>query len=204
MAKIKMTKNEWKNQKDALKMYNRYLPTLILKKQQLQSEIKFAEDELKKSKQVYADVLKQFESWVSVFGQNIELDQPLFTLTSLEIEKGNIAGVEIPILKKAKFDFSSYDLFTTPLWVDKAVTLMQQAMEFDIKTKIAEKKVSLLQKELTTTTQRVNIFEKVKIPETKEVIKKISIYLGDMQTAAVVRGKISKNKTSAQGGSDDN
>ena len=40
MAKIKLTKNELKVQKDALKMYRRYLPTLTLKKQQLQSEIR--------------------------------------------------------------------------------------------------------------------------------------------------------------------
>ena len=40
MAKIKLTKNELKVQKDALKMYKRYLPTLMLKKQQLQTEIR--------------------------------------------------------------------------------------------------------------------------------------------------------------------
>ena len=49
-----------------------------------------------------------------------------------------------------------------------------------------------LNAELRTTTQRVNLFEKVKIPETKRNIKKISVYLGDQQVAAVVRGKISK------------
>ena len=36
------------------------------------------------------------------------------------------------------------------------------------------------------------LFEKVKIPETKANIKKITVYLGDQQVAAVVRGKISK------------
>jgi V/A-type H+-transporting ATPase subunit D len=38
----------------------------------------------------------------------------------------------------------------------------------------------------------VNLFEKIKIPETKGSIKKIQVYLGDQQTAAVVRGKIAK------------
>ena len=50
----------------------------------------------------------------------------------------------------------------------------------------------MLNIELRTTTQRVNLFEKVKIPETKANIKKITVYLGDQQVAAVVRGKISK------------
>jgi len=57
---------------------------------------------------------------------------------------------------------------------------------------VLEEQVALLAKELRTTTQRVNLFEKVKIPETKQNIKKISVYLGDQQVAAVVRGKISK------------
>lgn len=40
MAKIKLTKNELKTQRDALKRFQRYLPTLQLKKQQLQMEMR--------------------------------------------------------------------------------------------------------------------------------------------------------------------
>ena len=52
----------------------------------------------------------------------------------------------------------------------------------------------LLEKELRSTSQRVNLFEKVKIPEAIENIRVIEVYLGDQQTAAVVRGKIAKKK----------
>ena len=45
-----------------------------------------------------------------------------------------------------------------------------------------------------STSQRVNLFEKVKIPETEANIKKISIYMADQQVSAVVRSKISKRK----------
>ena len=61
-----------------------------------------------------------------------------------------------------------------------------------------DEQVRLLSQELKTTIQRVNLFEKVKIPEAKANIKKISVYLGDEQTAAVVRSKISKNKLQAK------
>ena len=40
MASVKLTKNELKAQKDLLKMYQRYLPTLTLKKQQLQQQLR--------------------------------------------------------------------------------------------------------------------------------------------------------------------
>ena len=44
MAKIKLTKNELKVQRDALKRFERYLPTLQLKKQQLQLEVRQARE----------------------------------------------------------------------------------------------------------------------------------------------------------------
>ena len=47
---------------------------------------------------------------------------------------------------------------------------------------------------MRSTAQRVNLFEKVKIPEARENIRVIGIYLGDQQTSAVVRGKIAKKK----------
>jgi V/A-type H+-transporting ATPase subunit D len=43
MAGVKLTKNELKKQKDALKRFRRYLPTLQLKKQQLQMVIRQVE-----------------------------------------------------------------------------------------------------------------------------------------------------------------
>lgn len=51
----------------------------------------------------------------------------------------------------------------------------------------------MLLREFRITSQRVNLFEKVMIPTAKANIKKINIYLGDQQTAAVVRGKIAKS-----------
>jgi V/A-type H+-transporting ATPase subunit D len=73
-----------------------------------------------------------------------------------------------------------------------AVEKVKQVMLLDLEAEIMEKQRSLLDHELRVTTQRVNLFEKIKIPETRANIKRIQIYLGDQQTAAVVRGKISK------------
>ena len=60
MAKIKLTKNELKVQKDALKMYRRYLPTLTLKKQQLQAEIRTIEAKADAVRQEKQNLLKGF------------------------------------------------------------------------------------------------------------------------------------------------
>jgi len=193
MANIKLTKNELKTQKDALKMFSRYLPTLILKKQQLQMEIRLVELRQREVIEKRNAINEEFKSWIGVFGEDVGIDGSLIKVKYVKTESGNIAGVEIPVFIGAEFEPVSYDLFEKPLWVDKAVIKLQQVMLFDLELKVLDKQIELLGKELRTTTQRVNLFEKVKIPETKSNIKKISVYLGDQQTAAVVRGKISKN-----------
>jgi V/A-type H+-transporting ATPase subunit D len=71
---------------------------------------------------------------------------------------------------------------------------MEKAMSLDLEAEVLDEQVRLLEKELLSTSQRVNLFEKVKIPETEENIKKISIYMADQQVSAVVRSKISKRK----------
>ena len=68
MAKIKLTKNEQKVQKDALKMYQRYLPTLTLKKQQLQTEIRTIESKAREVREKRVQLEKEFDDWISVFG----------------------------------------------------------------------------------------------------------------------------------------
>lgn len=193
MAKIKLTKNELKKQKDGLKRFTRYLPTLMLKKQQLQLVIRQVEAALKEKKNERDRAQNEINSWVDVFGENVGFDQ-LIKIKSLEIEDGNIAGVDIPIFKGIELDLPEYDLFVKPLWVDAAVENVSKLLTFDEEVKILEQQIELLGTELRITTQRVNLFEKVKIPEAKENIRVIQIYLGDQQTAAVVRGKMSKNK----------
>ena len=81
-----------------------------------------------------------------------------------------------------------------PLWVDTAIVKLRGIAQLDALASTQRKRVECLEKELRSTSQRVNLFEKVKIPEAKENIRVIGVYLGDQQTAAVVRGKISKKK----------
>ena len=192
MAKIKLTKNELKKQKDSLKMYRRYLPTLMLKKQQLQGEIRFTELRIKELR-TQKDILDEgFKSWIGVFGEKGIFSPNMIRITELKTSTGNIAGVSIPIFEGAKFAIAPYNLVRTPLWLDTAVEKMKQVVLLDLEAQIVEEQRRRLDRELRVTTQRVNLFEKIKIPETRGNIKKIQVYLGDQQTSAVVRGKIAK------------
>ena len=194
MAKIKLTKNELKVQKDALKMYRRYLPTLTLKKQQLQSEIRTIEAKAKAVRKERENLEFGFREWIAVFSEMDAFPKGIITVSNIRKGKGNIAGVDIPTFEGADFKRGDYDLYETPLWVDIAANHMEKAMSLDLEAEVLDEQVRLLEIEFLATSQRVNLFEKVKIPETEENIKKISIYMADQQVSAVVRSKISKRK----------
>ncbi|MBQ4561406.1 MAG: V-type ATP synthase subunit D [Clostridia bacterium] len=194
MAKIKLTKNELKVQKDALKMYRRYLPTLTLKKQQLQTEIRGIEERARAVRKQREELEQGFRDWIAVFSEKEAFPEGAVSVSNIRRGKGNIAGVDIPTFEGADFTRGDYDLYTTPLWVDIAAGRLEKAISLDLEAQVLDEQVRLLEKELLATSQRVNLFEKVKIPETQANIKKISIYMADQQVSAVVRSKISKRK----------
>lgn len=198
MAKIKLTKNELKKKKDALKMYERYLPTLQLKKQQLQVEIRSVQTRLDQLEAKKASLLKEYQTWIAVFSEKdaprADTGAPLLRIASVTTDTGNIAGVAIPLFQDVLFERPQYDVFAKPLWIDAALTFMEQLLRAQMELEVVVRQRDLLAQELRITTQRVNLFEKVKIPETMADIRKIRIYLGDQQTAQVVRGKIAKRK----------
>ena len=196
---VKLTKNEQKKQKDALKQFQRYLPTLQLKQQQLQAVIRESEQEIAKLKEEQAKAKASLSGWIAVYGENASFppERSIGTLVKvdrIEKDRGNIAGVEVPVFRELVFKPIEYDLDFYPLWVDKAIVALRDIAKFDALVRTLEERIELLSAELRTTTQLVNLFEKVKIPEAKENIRVIGIYLQDQQTAAVVRGKIAKKK----------
>jgi V/A-type H+-transporting ATPase subunit D len=196
---IKLTKNEQKEQKDHLKQYQRYLPTLQLKKQQLQSVIMQIKADLEKKQAEREDMIGNLDDWIAVFAENtlFDAEKQLNTLVQPDrviVTTENIAGVKLPAFKELTFKDISYSVDDYPLWVDTALIKLREIARLDALVSTLRKQVELLDKELRSTSQRVNLFEKVKIPEAKENIRVIGVYLGDQQTAAVVRGKISKKK----------
>ena len=196
---IKLTKNEQKVQKDLLKQYQRYLPTLQLKKQQLQQVIMTTRAELAQKEAERVQMIGNLDDWVAVFAENaiFDEDKSIDTLVQPETvicRDENIAGVTVPKFEELKFKDVEYDVDDYPLWVDTALVKLREIARLDALVSTLRKQEALLEKELRSTSQRVNLFEKVKIPEAKENIRMIGVFLGDQQTAAVVRGKISKKK----------
>ena len=196
---VKLTKNELKVQKDRLKQFQRYLPTLQLKKQQLQSVVMQVTAQLEQVARERQAAVAGLDDWVAVFAENdsFPAEKRLETLVRprhVVFGEQNIAGVVVPVFQELSFEDIQYDVADYPLWVDTAAVRLREIARLDALEKTLRRQVELLEQELRATAQRVNLFEKVKIPEAKENIRVIGIYLGDQQTSAVVRGKIAKKK----------
>ena len=194
MAKIKLTKTQLKAQTDALKRFQRFLPMLQLKKQQLQGEIAGIVQKAEETTARERAVRDDLDRWVGLFATDEELLAGLVKVKSVNTGMANVAGVTIPTFESIETDVKEVDAWSTPAWVDNAVDTTTQILSLQCERSIYQEQKALIEKELQLTSQRVNLFEKVKIPECREAIRKIKIAIGDEQTAAVTRGKIAKGR----------
>ena len=194
MEKVRFTKGELKRQRDALRQYQRYLPTLQLKKQQLQIEILQETVSLEEKLRSESTKTKSAESWVGLLTDKSISLNPWIKPKRVLTKARNIAGVDVPVFETVELDTAEYDLFTTPLWVDAALEALRSLVSLREEIKVIEQGLKILKQELRTTAQRVNLFEKVKIPEAEEAIRRIKIYISDQMANAVGRSKAAKRK----------
>lgn len=193
MAKIKLTKNELKKQKESLKRFTRYLPTLELKKQQLLVEVRNIQTKVREIENKIEKIESDVKKWIAVFGEDINI-QDLFEIKEIDTTTDNIAGIDVPVFNNVNIAVKEYDFMEYPLWVDFGLDVIKGIIKLKKEMEVLHEQKRILEDELRITIQRINLFDKIKIPESKDNIRKIQIFLGDQQTAAVVRGKISKAK----------
>lgn len=196
MPKVKLTKTALKQERDSLKQFQRFLPTLQLKKQQLQMEMRTCLDRIEKNRQFEQETKNALAAWTELFGDPEAVEKIKRNLSVSRVETGvqNIAGVDVPVFREVIFDAKPFDLYADDPWLDDAAESVKKIVSIQEEREIIRRQYDLIADELRVTTQRVNLFEKVKIPECKENIRAIQIYLGDMDTAAVARSKIAKEK----------
>ncbi len=199
MAKVKLTKTALKQERDALKQFERFLPTLQLKKQQLQLEMRTCLERIEQNEIQEKESTRNLASWIALFGGKTAPEEISARLSVKEVrtESLNIAGVTVPRYLGVDFNDLPCDLFCCDPWLDDAAEAVKKIVCIRAERDIIREQYRLIGQELRTTTQRVNLFEKVKIPETKENIRLIQIAIGDAQTSAVVRSKIAKKKLQA-------
>jgi V/A-type H+-transporting ATPase subunit D len=190
-VKVTKTKKMLKSQRVALRRFRHFLPVLELKKHQLQLEVRTVDQDLRAREAEENQTVERLTPWIRLLGEDVGLTDYL-DVREVVTETANVAGVRIPVLKDVVMLQQPVDLFSTPPWVDDAIESLRALIRLRVERKVLAEQKRLLNEELRITSQRVNLFEKVKIPEAEEMIRVIGIGLGDAQTADVGRAKIAK------------
>ena len=194
MVKVKFTKGELKRQRDSLKQFLHFLPVLQLKKQQLQLEIQKIRMTLSLKIKDIDNIEDEASEWAGLLNEGSDIVSEWVKKGTVVTGVFNIAGIDVPVFERVDFEETEYDLFLTPLWIDRAIDRIRGFVALLEEKKIIDKQLEILETELRITAQRVNLFEKIKIPECRENIRLTRIYMGDQQTNAVGRSKIAKAK----------
>ena len=192
MAKLALSKSGLQKQRDDMRLYERVLPSLDLKRMQISAELKRARLQLTEAETEVEKLNDRVAEQLPMLA-NREIDvSGLVRIESFRIEEENLVGVKLPKLVEIKCHVAEYSMLAKPHWVDMLVEQIKQMVEQKTRVQVAAERVRLLEQAERRITQRVNLFDKILIPTAKKNIQKIQIYLADAERAAVVRSKITK------------
>jgi V/A-type H+-transporting ATPase subunit D len=157
--------------------------------------------EYEKAKAAYRTAKNKMSETETAIGRELPmLAEPhmdlggLVTLKRCLLVEENVVGVRLPQLKAIEVDVAPYSKITTPPWLDQLVMRLRDACEGRVRLDVAVKRISILGKSLRQITQRVNLFERILIPQALENIRRIRIFLGDIERDAVVRSKLAQSR----------
>ena len=194
MTRLTLSKASLTAEGGRLKTYERYLPSLDLKRRQLISERVRAAEILAETVRAI-DVLRERVHAELPMASDLEVEVTgLVTVTGIDLAEDNVMGVRLPRLGRVALCRRPYALLAKPEWVDRLAELLAATLELRVQVQVERRRLDLLDEAVRTITQRVNLFEKVLIPRTRANIKCIRIFLADGERAAVVRAKIAKAK----------
>ncbi len=194
---LALNKSSLKQQRDQLKMYRRFLPSLDLKRQQLLAALKDARSKLEAAQAEVERLAESLESLYPLLGSSTiaSLDLPeLVRVRAVRIEEENVVGARLPVARRVEVEAAPYSTLATPFWVDHLVESLRRMAELRVLVEVHRLRVERLDAASRRITQRVNLFEKVLIPGAERNIKRIQVFLSDEERAAVVRSKIAKQK----------
>lgn len=195
MALIRLTKSSLRTERVRLSQLQRYLPTLKLKKAMLQQEVGEVQIEIRNLESAYDDTRLVVTTSADLLSEKFGLNlKEAASVEKIEKHYENIAGVDLPIFDGVIFQPLEYSLLDTPPWLDAYIAQLKKMAIAKAKIIIAREKKIMLEKELRQVTIRVNLFEKNLIPNAEKNIKKIKIFLGDQELAAVSQAKVAKTK----------
>ncbi len=199
MPRFALNKSSLQKERERLKLLERLLPSLDLKRRQLLLELQKATTDVANREQELAARQAEIGQQLPMLANDAIDVAGLVRLQEVVIEQENVVGVKLPVLRNLRFSVAEYSFLAKPAWVDVFILYLEEIIALRLHLRVAQQRVAILAKAVRRVTQRLNLFDKILIPQTKQNIKKIQIYLGDAERAAVVRAKLAKLKRQRPG-----
>lgn len=192
--KILMNKNTLAALKAELREYHTALPVFEMKEQQLKEVVQRIEGNIARLTAEISTTADNTRPWVAVMAQEgVDLDG-MVEVAGVRTTKSEIAGVPIETLEEVMFAEKEIDLLLTPLWIDAAVAVIKDQKANLSMLAMEQRNLEALSEELAEARRMKNALKEVFIPETRENIRKIEIYLGDVERLAIGCAKLVKKK----------
>lgn len=192
--KILMNKNTLASLKKELGEYNTALPVFEMKEQQLKEEVRIVENNIKRLHGAINALNDEVKKWVAVMAEDtVDLNE-LIKLEKVISSTQEIVGVTITVVEDFVFKDLEIDRFSTPLWIDAAIEVIRDQKVNHILKKMEEQNLELLNEERAEARRMKNALKEVFIPEAEQNIRKIEIYLGDIERLAIGCAKLVKKK----------
>ncbi len=154
--------------------------------------------EVKISKKKTAEIANSLERLIRERDRDLrmwnEFDRKLVEVEDVMVKYKKIAGVKTPELDDVTFHIRDFDVFLKPKWFLEGIEVVEEMMKLVIRKELSVMKMEMLEFARKKTTQKVNLYEKVQIPEYNEAIRKIKRFLEDEENLTKAAQKIVKNR----------
>ena len=174
-----------------LKMRTRALPTIKSKEAALRMEVKKAKTEVDKLALKLNEKIKLNQIHNKLWAEFIP---DIISVGEVKTSAKKIAGVQIPVLNSIEFNIKNFSLFEQPFWFANGVEFLKELIRITIEMEIKERQMRLLNHARRKTTQKVNLYEKVQIPDYQRAILKIKRFLEDEENLSKSAQKIVKKR----------
>ena len=194
MARLPLNQTSLHEQSKRLAAFERFLPSVDLKRRQLIAERNKAIRTVADRREQLETVVERVTAEIPMLAEGPEDLTGIVTVQDLDIGEENMMGVRLPVLQGVQIHQRPYPLLGRPPWIDRLVDFLVDSLELELRYRVDTERLRLLEEAVRRSTQRFNLFDKVLIPRTRANIRQIRLFLADQSTAAVVRAKIAKSR----------
>jgi V/A-type H+-transporting ATPase subunit D len=190
--RIKLNKVSLREQKQKMALYQRFLPALEARKQQFLMQLGVVRKDIRKQENALAQLIADMALWAPLIRDMEGQLKPFIKIRQIRVAMHNVAGLKIPLFEEVVFEDPAYSVFATSYSFEIVLERLREAIRRREKLKILLEQERILADGFRKTSQRINLYEQRLIPECREALRKITVYLQDQQAAAVGVAKVAK------------